>query len=408
MKSIVPARYGNMYQREIMPVEQRQFRKHIIVCNPDYYLYHEMQLGLAGFRNDHSSWSFIVDQCLPNHCYNGRQADGAVVSMMSRQILESWKSFSGKLVNVSHSMESYPFPSVFSDDLVVGDLAADHFLDRNFEHFAFFGALAYAHSRERLKGFEEGLTERSDKPLHVDVYEPPKGQDFFRDLFSRRLLDWLDSLPRPVGVFVYDDLLAAHLIEFLNNNGIQVPDDIAVLGVNDDARLCMMARVPLSSVSLDGYLMGYRAGDCLHRLLNGDPVTAVERIPPRLVTARQSTDMVANLNVVLRKGIIFIRHHLSEAITVDDVSRHAGCSRRVLERHFREHFGHGPYEEILRSRINRAKQYLGNSPKTVEEISTMCGFSEPNLFYTQFRKRVGTSPREWRRNARKVEARVHR
>lgn len=382
-----------------MPLAQSDFHKKILVCNTDFYLYREMQMGLADYRNDHRSWEFIVDECWPDHCYNGRAADGAVVSIMSKQMLESWQRFSGPLVNVSHSISEYPFPSIYSDDFKVGQLAADHFLERSYENFAFFGSLEYAHSRQRLGGFEFTLQGNRKSGPGVSVYEQEPGKDFFKNLFTRRLINWLDSLPKPVAILASDDPIASRLIEFMVNNGIRVPEDVAVLGVNDDERICMMSRVPLSSVPLDGYRIGYRAGELLHLLLSGASTPgAVELVPPKLVSARHSTDMVASQDPILRRGISFIRNHLSEPITVEDVSRYAGCSRRVLERHFGEHFGHGPYEEILVSRISRAKQYLGYTDKTVEEISVICGFSEPNLFYTQFRKREGTSPREWRKD----------
>lgn len=381
-----------------MPSPILEFRKKIIVCTSDFYIYRELQLGLADFRNDHTSWAYIVDECWPDHCYQGRQGDAAVVSMMSSKIVDSWKAFHGHTVNVSHSLPQHDVPSVYSDDLAVGHVAAEHFLERNFEHFAFLGKMSHAHCIERMTGFENGLKSAGSPSFRVSIYEPLTGTDFFNNLFSKRLMDWLDALPKPVAVFVQDDVLATRLIEFLLNNGLEVPDDVAVLGVNDDKRICMMAPVALSSVSLDGYRMGYRAGEMLNTLLSGGTLPhEVERIPPQPVTTRQSTDMVASLDPVLRRGIIFIRHHLADQISVEDISRYAGCSRRVLERHFREHFGHGPYEEILRSRISRAKQYLAHSPKTVEQISVICGFSEPNLFYTQFRKREGTSPRSWRR-----------
>jgi len=367
----------------------------ILVCQPDYSLFEGIQLGLAQYRNERRSWEFISSYNMYfHHDYEG---EGAVIAAMNREIEAGWKAFNGACVNTSHALRSCCFPSVYSDDIRVGELAAEHFLERGFLSLAFLGPMVYAHCQDRYKGFKQGILKKGGNNTNVQCYERKDEVDFYKDLFSPRLKSWLDELTKPVGILAYDDMLASHLINFLVFHGYQIPEDIAVIGVNNQARTCEMSRIPLSSVELDGRSIGYRSGEVLYSLMNGiNEVPSVSLIPPVRVVTRQSSDIVANRSPMLRRSLNYILKHLAEPITVQEICSYAGCSRRILERQFQKEMGHGPYEELLRCRIRRAKHFLINSSKTIEEISVVCGFSEPNLFYTQFRKREGDSPRSWR------------
>lgn len=359
----------------------------------DYSHLREIKLGLARYRDELCNWEFILDECWPDHCYQGRAGEGAVVSAMSAKILNSWQRFPGPWINVSNSIGEYPVPSVFCDDHRVGEVAAEHLLEREFASLAFLGNAVYAHSRERLAGFVAAAGKRAT----VEVYEPPQGRDFFKELFGEHLLAWVKGLPKPIGVLVNDDTLGGRFIDFLLNHGYLVPEDIAVIAVNDDPVECGLARVPLSAVHVDGKSIGYRAAAMLDVLLRGEGLPSeMVRVAPGAVTPRQSTDSVASRDPIIRQGLRFVRNHFHEVISVEDVARFAACSRRVLERHFKEHFGHGPYEEILQARLRKAKQLLADTEMTIETISAACGFAEPNLFFVLFRKREGASPREWR------------
>jgi LacI family transcriptional regulator len=213
------------------------------------------------------------------------------------------------------------------------------------------------------------------------------------------LLKWIQALPKPCAVFCSDDSSGSGLINFAIDEGLKIPAQIAVLGVNNDEIQCAFARRPMSSVIINGREIGYKAGEMLHQLIRQEsPSQRILKIPPTGVALRLSTDITAHQNPVVAQALQFIRNSLMHPLGSGDVAIHVGVSRRVLEGHFKKHLGYGPYEEITRQRISRGKQLMVDTDWPIHRIAAACGFREHSLFTNNFRKREGMSPHEWRKS----------
>jgi LacI family transcriptional regulator len=321
--------------------------------------------------------------------------------VQSREIEESWKAFKGPVVNISHSLAQPGFPSVFSNDRRIGELAARHFLERSFACFAFFGASRLEHSKERLAGFRQTVGKSGHT---VQVYRNVNHPEFYHNLFQSPLDQWLRDLPKPCGIFCSDDDLANHLLDYLQFLKIEVPAELAILGVNNQLLTCSMARRSLSSVQINGEEIGRQAAKMLHGLLEGErPEEAVRKVQPLGVQERLSTDINGLSNPLLARALQYIARNANQPVNAQTMADSLGTSRRVLERNFKHHFGHGPYEEILRHRIRRAEQLLRDTDWKVQEIAAACGFNEPSILYTQFQRRNGMSPGKWRLHHARTE-----
>ncbi len=298
-------------------------------------------------------------------------------------------------VNVSNHLPSLGEHRVVSDDHAVGRLAADYFAGRGFRRFAVAASSPAQYATEREAGFRERLAQIGADLDHPEEGVEPQGRE------PRGGVAWLASLRRPCALFAVTDRMAASIISELISLGIGVPDEIAVLGVDDDEVAGAMSPIPLSSIRLRGGEVGYEAARMADALMGrGTPPPLEVRIPPAGVASRRSTDGLGVNDPALALALKVLIERAFTPIDVPDIAREAGMSRRILERRFREQLGRSPYEEILRRRMERARQLLGTSDWPVGRIAEACGFTEAKTFTTLFTRREGVCPRDFRRRER--------
>lgn len=287
-------------------------------------------------------------------------------------------------------------PAVSLDDEQVGGLAAEHFLDRGFETFAIYGDTAFVWSQKRSMGLKKALAVRqADAKAGRTTPHVVAEFDSAYAASPQATAQWLGRLPHPVAVFATNDLFAERLLVVARTRGMRVPDDLAVLGVDDDEFLCMFSSPPLSSVQPGFELLGSTAVGLLERLLAGETVAARTVVPPRGIKTRQSTDFLAVEDKAVAAAIKFIRQRRDTRITVDDVVRQVALSRRGLERKFTQVLGRSILYEIHRARAERIKELL-RSDLSQERIAFMSGFSSPQRMVNMFKEIVGMTPGEYR------------
>jgi LacI family transcriptional regulator len=200
-----------------------------------------------------------------------------------------------------------------------------------------------------------------------------------------------------VGLFACQDICAAFASEVCRTAGLRVPDDVAILGVDDDDLLCELARPPLSSIRVPSERIGYDASAQLDRLLRGaEPPPDPVRLAPLGVTTRRSSDILATTDPDVRAALAFIRSRPHVPIDVSDVVREATVCRRVLERRFRQEIGRSLGAEIRRTRLERAKQLLTDTHYSVEDIAHLSGCHTVKQLWLLFRRHLGQTPREYR------------
>jgi len=286
-----------------------------------------------------------------------------------------------------------------------GELAAQHFLERGFHHFAFAGCSNSACSGQCLQGFarvvrgmDYALASTCDIAAGGDLWQMCRCAEH-----DRRLSAWLAALPRPVGVMTCSDVVGIMAAEAARAASLRVPEDVAIVGFGDDELLCELASPPLSSVKIPSERMGYEAAALLERLLAGNPAPAAPvTLPPIGVVARASSDLMPFADPVLAAAVRFIRQHAHEGIGVTDVLRQVSVSRRSLERRFRDTLHRSPLDEIKRARIQRARELLGGTDLSLPAVARGAGFANAQWFSVVFRKETGLAPMMYRRQFRIV------
>jgi len=285
----------------------------------------------------------------------------------------------------------------------VGRVAAEHFLDRGFTRFAFCGYDHMFWSRVRQEGFVRRVAQAG---FSVHLYEPPAPSSHLAwETEQTFVADWLRSLPKPVGLLVCNDDRAQQVVEANKAAQTRVPDEIAILGVDNDDMICELTNPPLSSIVLDFEEAGYEAAAQLDRQMRGRKASKTEiHLQPMHVHTRQSTDVLAVEDGIVARAIRFIRTHAGDVLSVDDVAEAASTSRRLLERHFRDAVGSSVYREIQRAHLERACQMLAETNWSLAEIAGRCGFSSAVHFSIAFKRQMHRTPQQHRRRFGDSEA----
>ncbi len=327
--------------------------------------------------------------------------DGAIAFVDTLALHESLRAAARPFVNVSATMAEIPRPAVLSDDRQAGRLGAEHFLERGFRNLAFLGVARRGYSQARQEGFcDQARAEGVAVTFHNRPVSHHRGPTSWQQQ-EPDLLAWLDSLTRPTGMMVAVDSLAPLVNEYCHDTGTRIPDEMALLGVNNDLVQCESTQPPLSSVEAESVRVGYRAGQLLEDLLAGAPAPSEPiYIPVQGVVCRLSTDTLAIEDRETVEALAFIRNNRHRPITVTDVLDHVAISRSSLERRFRRHLGRTPLAEIHRVRIDAVRQQLIETDSTLSQIALRCGFSDGRNLATLFGKVTGMTPTQCRRQFR--------
>jgi len=332
------------------------------------------------------------------------RCDGAIVTSLSPDALPAVLSKAKHIVMCSGGADPKQTPVVSIDDVAVGEMAAEHLLNCRLQHFAFYpgGYGGWATLENRRGSFINRLKKEGFECV-VSPVSWPNELEWLAHAHRPAVIDWLRSLPKPCGILCLDDRTADDLSEACLLGGISVPDQIAILGINNDDLTCELAWPPLSSIDAGFSRVGYQAARMLDRLMAGEklkPEERVVRLPPLGVVQRTSTSLTAVSDPNLADAIKFIRDHACDPCTVYDVLRHVPVSRRSLERQFAEQFGRTPHDEITRVRMEQAKRLLASTQLSLSEVTERCVFSGIQNLARSFRKETGMTPAVYRRQHR--------
>jgi LacI family transcriptional regulator len=293
------------------------------------------------------------------------------------------------VVNVSSRSASNSLPSVNPDNVAVGRLGAQHFMDSGFRQFAFVGYREHRYSSERLEGFRQALREAGLESRLHEMEWREVGVDVLR------------AMPRPVGLMTANDHAAYRLLGRIDRAGLRVPEDIAVLGADNDDMLCEVADVPLSSVDPDFRRVGYEAARLLAGLIDGQPSPASPLVvAPAGVVTRASTDLVAVEDPAVATALRYIHEHACDPMVIKEMIGQTGISRRTLETRFRARFGRTLHGEIRRVQFQRAQRLLAETDLDIPNLARACGISDSKRFSRMFHQQFGVSPSGYRRQLR--------
>lgn len=285
-------------------------------------------------------------------------------------------------------------PRVVTDNDAIGRMAAQHFIARGFRQFAYLGYENLGWADERARAFCAALGEAGLKCHTISE----NGSMIHANNVQSSLADWVAALPKPIGVFACHDRAAMLLGRACSGLNIEVPDDVAILGVDNNPVECALTMPPLSSIMGSARRIGYQGSVLLDQLMRGEKVSTFPlRVAPAGVAVRGSTDVYATDDPDLLAALKYIKEHADEPIEVKDVAQAIIVTRRMLERKFRAILGRSPRQQILLAHIEAAKHLLIHTSLSMLDVAIRSGFPSSSKFSTVFRRETDLAPLAFRR-----------
>lgn len=324
------------------------------------------------------------------------QIDGVITRELPAPEMSQILELGVPVIVASHMTQEPHLPSIMTDCTEIGVLSAQHFLDRGFSHFGYCGLEEMFWSSRRAASFSGVL---AGAGFEVHPYEQPRSRSdrhWGRELFI--MARWLEQLPKPVAVMACTDDRARDLVEACELAGLNVPEDVAILGVDNDDLVCDLAGVPISSVALNLQKAGFEAAELLATLMAGKPAGPQEvTVEPTHVEVRRSTDILAMEDRRVARAVEFIHRHVQEPLLVSEVARAVALPERDLFDRFQRTLGRSVHEEITRVRMERICWLLENTTLSMLEIALSMGLPDDKHLSRYFRRRKGATPAAWRR-----------
>jgi LacI family transcriptional regulator len=354
--------------------------------------------GIGRYCREHQSWAI-------RHDFQGGSiewlgsVDGIIIrGLQSPELIAAVKSARVPVVDTLGSVEGLPL--VHIDDDAIGERGAQYFLERGFKHFGFCGIEDSHWSMKRRDAFVRSTAAASAAVLELKFGEGDWEQE------QRLLATFIEKLPRPAAVMGCHDPVGQRILTACQALGARVPDDVAVLSVDNDEPFCEVADPPLSSVISNHVGVGYEAAALLDRLMAGaEPPHGPILLKPAGVAARTSTDVIAVEDPHIAAAARFIREHACDGIGVEDVVDQVPFSHTILQRRFKLTFGRSVHEEIVETRVRRAKQLLVETDLSLAQIAERVGIGNPEYFGVVFKSKTGQTPMHFRREIRGKTAR---
>jgi LacI family transcriptional regulator len=363
--------------------------------------------GIAAYTRAHRSWSTFVEprgltEPFPRWLKTWK-GDGILARVTDRRMADLILETSLPAIDLRGSAPESQIPKLGMDAAAAAALAFEHLRDRGFRHFAFCGAAPKYHFFDE-RGEEFGkLASESGFSFSALPSTRQLRTSASWDQEQRHLAKWISKLPKPVGILACHDERGVELLNACRDLQIAVPDEVAVIGVDNDEVMCELADPPLSSVDSNTEQIGYRAAELLDQLMAGTITLAGNtRIKPAGVVLRRSTDALAIDDREVAATMRFIRDHACDGINVDDVLQHTQLSRSTLERRFVKLLGRSPSDEISRLRIERAKQLLEETNLPLSRVADLVGIEHPEHLGRLFRRVTGKTPGDYRQVMRAI------
>jgi len=367
-------------------------------------------LGVAKYVREHGPWSIsLQEQSLSDatpEWLKKWKGDGIITRVESRGFVELVRRLRVPVVYVRNPPAGFWAPTLLTDHAAAARMVFEHLRERGFLRFGFCGFDGADYSDARKRQFMS-VVEKNGMRCHV-FENPPAGRrrrttDLEREGMKdgERVAEWIRSLPKPVGLMACNDMRGQQVLEACRAANVSVPDEVVVVGMDNDEVLCDLSDPTLSSVVPDTVRVGCEAAALLDELMAGkEPPTAPIYIEPKGIQARRSTEVLAIDDRKIAMALRFIRERACDGIDVSDLLRAVPMSRSTLERRFIKVIGRAPKDEIIRVRLNQAKQLLTETSLSVEFIAEKTGFSRAEYFSRIFKKKVGTPPLLFRSRSR--------
>lgn len=400
----------------VEPAPHSKSRKHQrtrvgIMLETQLLWHHQILRGIAHYMLTNVGWvPYITSAGDINSKLNDLsklKLDGIIADNALDRSHASWRKFITTLKRLGvpvvltlQEPQNSGFCEVVPDDLAVGGLVAQHLQQQGFRNYGYYGGdLVYA--RVRKQGFVEKLAAWGLECSVYMVKDIPWG-NLHVEWEKTALAKWLQSLRHPAAIMACSDLWARHIVYACARVGLRIPEDIALVGVDNDLALCEMITPALTSVPLDPRRIGLVAATLLDQAIRGKaPPRQLVPVPPLALTARHSSDVLVVDDPDIAQAARFIRENAAAPITVEDVLTMIHISRRKLELGFQRNFKRTPKEEIWRAHVERAKTLLEQTHLKMPSIASQSGLSDAHRLSVVFRRATGHTPSAWRARFRR-------
>ncbi|RLI85048.1 MAG: transcriptional regulator, partial [Archaeoglobales archaeon] len=289
-----------------------------------------------------------------------------------------------------------PWPNIIVNNKKVSKMAADFFLNKGFKHFGYCGFDYFPWSQERSAYFN---TEIRKAGHAAHIYKKPKSKIYNMWKYEQdSVKNWLKSLPKPVAVLASNDLRGQFILELCKTSGLNVPDEIAVLGIDNDKVVCSISSPPLTSININYQKAGFEAAQLLEKLMNGQKSQKQQIIiEPTTIITRRSTDTLAIDDKDIATALSFIRENANIPLQVDEVAQEVLISKRTLQRKFKKSIGHSIGYEIKKTRMEKIANILIETDRPVYRIANELGYNDCTNMVRSFRQFMELTPQAYRR-----------
>jgi LacI family transcriptional regulator len=368
----------------------------------------DVALGIARYARLHGPWTFHLtppdnyERMSDLDCWNGNGLFARITHPDLAERLLAWNLPTVVLdLKDEQQVKGHPlscFSNLSVDSVKPGELCAAHLLERGYTQFGFVGAPGTVWSDHREASFCRAIR---DAGYRIRVYEP-RSPNLFHGWMRERphLIDWIANLPKPVGIMACNDEHGLHVLDACREAGVNVPRDVAVIGVDNDELLCELSDPPLSSVALNATEGGFEAAAWLDHLMeSGKNESRSIVIQSLRVVTRRSTDYVATDDERVAQALSMIRNQC-RSVSPELIAKQVNLSRRELDSRFREFIGRSIVAEIQHARLKQAKLLLEETDYSIPKVAEESGYSSSSYMIQVFRRELGTTPAKHRASTR--------
>ncbi len=367
----------------------------------------ELLRGIARYSRLYGPWSFYMEP--PFYLESGgrirqldvshlKELDADGIIMRDTGKPEQIAAMGVPTIIASAIKEQMPgITTICTDDARIGKTGAEHLLERGFRYFGYCGFDDMSWSRKRRDSFVNSIEKAGFK---TSIYRQPKSRrKRIWENEQNLVADWLKSLPKPVGLMVCNDDRGRQVIETCNAAHIAVPEEIAVIGVDNDRLVCELSNPPLSSIALNVERAGYDAAELLDKMMAGPKkeTTCTITVSPTHTVTRQSTDILTIDDPLVSAALSFIRRNAKKDIQISDVVDAVATSRRTLQQRFRKLLRRSLHDEIMRARVELVAQLLIETNVSVSEIAARLNYTSPEHISRSFYRIKGLTPLTYRK-----------
>ncbi len=358
----------------------------------------QLIIGIARYSRLNGPWSFYKEpidlkSSIPH--LTSWKPDGIIMrdSLITKELL---KLKIPTILAVHDSKYPKDLPVIKTDSYSIAKMASEHLLEKGLRNFAFCGFDDYDWSKERGSCFSKFINEAGYK---THIYLAPKRikkDDWENE--QHHVSEWIEALPKPVGIFACNDDRGQHILEVCKLNDLKVPEDVAVVGVDNDPMICEIGDPPLTSIALNVEAAGFEAAKLLDQLINRKKIAGKQiMVTPSHIVQRQSSDILAVDDTEVASALSYIRNNAKNKIRVDDVVKVTSVSRRTLEKRFRETIHRSIHKEIQQVRVEWISKLLLESDLPISEITSLFEFTDVEHISRYFRKEKGVALQEFRK-----------